>query len=143
MSRTRVFACIVFLFSLAVAFTVNERSKSAARTFDRPAIEHTSRNSTRLFPVGSQDQPSAAAPKLEGCISCHAQIEPMHKYGPAGALEKLDKEGKDGFRLSCTTCHGGNPVPRKTSDDHGEIERVKRAAHVQPRFPEEWKRNGK
>jgi hypothetical protein len=67
----------------------------------------------------------------------------MHKYGTTGVLEKLDKEGKDAFRLSCTACHGGNPVPRKTSDDAAEIERVKRAAHVQPRFPEEWKRNRK
>ena len=142
MSRTRVFTCIVFLFSLAVAFTVNEQSKSAARTFARPAIQHTSRNSTRLFRVGSQDQ-STPASRVEGCISCHAQIEPMHKFGPTATLEKLDKEGRDAFRLSCTTCHGGNPVPRKTSDDPGEIERVKRAAHVQPRFPEEWKRNGK
>src|SRR5256885_6739959 len=81
MSRTRVFTCILFLFSLAVALTVNERSKSAARTFARPAIQHarpaiqhTSRNSTRLFRVGSQE-PSAAAPKLEGCISCHARSE--------------------------------------------------------------------
>lgn len=67
----------------------------------------------------------------------------MHKYGPTGVLETLDKEGKDAFRLTCTACHGGNPVPRKTSDDAAEIERVKRAAHVQPRFPEEWRRNGK
>ena len=82
------------------------------------------------------------APKLEGCVTCHAKIEPMHKYGATDTLEQL-KDGKDAVGLSCTTCHGGNPVPRKTGDDPKEIEHIKRAAHVQPRFPEEWRRDGK
>ena len=34
-------------------------------------------------------------------------------------------------------------MPRKTSDDPKEIERVKNEAHVRPRFPAEWKRDGK
>ncbi|HXL79288.1 MAG TPA: multiheme c-type cytochrome [Pyrinomonadaceae bacterium] len=80
--------------------------------------------------------------KLEGCISCHGQIEPMHKYGTTGTLDKL-KEGKDAVGLTCTTCHGGNPVPRKTSDDPKEIERVKNEAHARARFPNEWQRDGK
>ena len=28
------------------------------------------------------------APKVEGCVSCHAMIEPMHKYGTTETLEK-------------------------------------------------------
>src|SRR5262245_36508712 len=39
-------------------------------------------------PAGNQP------PKLEGCISCHGQIEPMHKYGSAETLAQL-KDGKD------------------------------------------------
>ena len=69
-------------------------------------------------------------------------IEPMHKYGATETLEQI-KGDKDAVGLTCTACHGGNPVPRKASDDQKEIERIKRAAHVQPRFPNEWKRDGK
>jgi hypothetical protein len=83
-----------------------------------------------------------SALKLEGCISCHGMIEPMHKYGTTDTLEKL-KDGKDAVGLSCTACHGGNPLPLKTSADPQEIERVKREAHVRPRFPNEWRRNGR
>src|SRR5712691_5415437 len=70
-------------------------------------------------------------PKLEGCVTCHGQIEPMHKYGTTETLDQL-KDGKDAVGLTCTTCHGGNPVPRKTSDDPKEIERTKSEAHVRP-----------
>src|SRR5688572_13228532 len=66
----------------------------------------------------------------------------MHKYGTTETLEKL-KDGKDAVGLSCTACHGGNPVPRKTSEDPREIERVKEEAHVRPMFPREWRRDGK
>ncbi len=83
-----------------------------------------------------------AAPQVEGCISCHGQIEPMHKYGTTETLEKL-KDGKDAIGLTCTACHGGNPIPRKTSEDQKDIERIKNQAHVRPRFPSEWKRDGK
>jgi hypothetical protein len=73
----------------------------------------------------------APAVKLEGCVSCHGLIEPMHKYGTTETLDKL-KDGKDAVGLSCTACHGGNPVSR-----------VKEEAHVKPVFPREWRRAGK
>ncbi len=146
MTRTTlVLTLIASLFSVALGFTVfsrREESRATASLLDREAIQTTSRNATTSFRDSSQDQ-STQTPRVEGCISCHGQIEPMHKYGTTETLEKLDKEGKDAFRLTCTACHGGNPVPRKISDDQAEIERVKRASHVQPRFPEEWKRDGK
>ncbi len=69
--------------------------------------------------------------KTEGCVQCHGLIEPMHKYGTTETLEKL-KDGKDAVGLTCTACHGGNPVSR-----------VKEEAHVQPKFPREWRRDGK
>ena len=68
--------------------------------------------------------------KTDGCVTCHGQIEPMHKYGTTETLEKL-KDGKDAVGLSCTACHGGNPVAR-----------VKDEAHVKARFPQEWPRTG-
>jgi hypothetical protein len=77
----------------------------------------------------------AAADKPEGCASsqCHGQIEPMHKFGPTATagLDKLD-HGKDGMGLTCTACHGGNPVAT-----------TKEEAHVRPRFPREWQQAGK
>ncbi|HET8781790.1 MAG TPA: hypothetical protein VFM63_05210, partial [Pyrinomonadaceae bacterium] len=61
-------------------------------------------------------------PKVEGCVSCHGLIEPMHKYGPTDTLDKL-KDGKDAVGLSCTACHGGNPASK-----------LKEEAHVRPTF---------
>lgn len=87
-----------------------------------------------------QTTPSPA--KLEGCVTCHGQIEPMHKYGATETLEKL-KDGKDAIGLSCTACHGGNPVPRMDGENPVDVARVKREAHVRPRFPSEWQRQGK
>jgi hypothetical protein len=107
----------------------------------RSTLSKANRLSLGVF----QQQPSAAnpsAPKLEGCVSCHGQIEPMHKYGTTETLEKL-KDGKDAVGLTCTACHGGNPAATKTSNDPREIERVKKQAHVQPEFPDEWRRNGR
>src|SRR5687768_10478265 len=69
--------------------------------------------------------------KLEGCVSCHGMIEPMHKYGTTETLDKL-KDGKDAVGLSCTACHGGNPASKLKED-----------AHVQPKYPREWRRDGR
>ena len=81
------------------------------------------------WPAGASEQ--AAPVKLEGCVSCHALIEPMHKYGTTETLDKL-KDGKDAVGLSCTACHGGNPASK-----------VKEEAHVKAKFPDAWRRNGK
>ncbi|HEY6660933.1 MAG TPA: hypothetical protein VI031_07315 [Pyrinomonadaceae bacterium] len=80
-----------------------------------------------IWPVTATQTPV----KVEGCVKCHGQIEPMHKYGTTETLDKL-KDGKDAVGLSCTACHGGNPVSR-----------VKEEAHVKPMFPREWRRAGK
>src|SRR5205823_9877515 len=108
--------------------------------------EIAQRKRTDRLPVGRDPStltnPHQGMSKLEGCVSCHAKIEPMHKYGATETLDQI-KGDKDAVGLTCTACHGGNPGPRKTSDDQKEIERVKLAAHVQPRFANEWKRDGK
>jgi hypothetical protein len=96
--------------------------------------------------VKAQQQTAGASPveQTEGCVSCHGNIEPMHKYTTQGtALPALPKDGKDAIGLTCTACHGGNPVPRKEGDDLASIERIKQLAHVRPRFPEEWRRDGR
>src|SRR2546422_790275 len=77
--------------------------------------------------------PAKAAPAetLEGCLKCHGQIEPMHRFGPTATLDKLDN-GKDALGLTYTACHGGNPAAMTREE-----------AHVRPRFPREWERDGK
>src|SRR4029077_7633317 len=74
---------------------------------------------------------TAPAENLEGCLKCHDKIEPMHRFGPTATLDKLDN-GKDALGLTCTACHVGNPVA--TAKDE---------AHVQPRLPKEWMRDGR
>jgi len=74
---------------------------------------------------------SPPAESLEGCLKCHDKIEPMHKFGPTATLDKLDN-GKDALGLTCTACHGGNPIATE-----------KDAAHVRPRFPRDWMQDGK
>lgn len=86
-----------------------------------------------VFRTHAQQTSTAPAETLEGCLKCHDKIEPMHRYGPtvSGALDKLNN-GKDGMGLTCTACHGGNPVAT-----------TKEEAHVQPRFRKEWIKGGK
>ena len=81
-------------------------------------------------PSHAQQQPTTTPP-LEGCLKCHANIEPMHRYGGPAPLDKLDN-GKDAKGLTCTFCHGGNPAAA-----------AKEEAHVRPRYPHEWFKNGK
>jgi len=64
---------------------------------------------------------------VEGCLTCHKNIEPMHKFNSRGDVYETLKDGKDAQDLSCTACHGGNPAATTAKD-----------AHVQPRFPKEW-----
>ncbi|MGB7201218.1 MAG: hypothetical protein WBD16_03005 [Pyrinomonadaceae bacterium] len=72
--------------------------------------------------------PTPETPKLEGCVKCHGQIEPMHRYNARGdVFESIDAEGKDALGLTCTSCHGGNPAATTAKE-----------AHVQPKFPREW-----
>ncbi len=138
----RALILVVPLVSLVLGFTVSSRTKDPSPPLSSwKATPPHSRIEDSNFRTRAPTQ-NAIPPKLEGCISCHGQIEPMHKYGTTETLEKL-KEGKDAVGLTCTTCHGGNPVPRKTSDDPKEIERVKNEAHVRARFPDEWRRDGK
>jgi hypothetical protein len=75
--------------------------------------------------------PAQAEAKSAGCLSCHRGIEPMHE--------------SDAVKLGCTDCHGGNAgaALASTSPTAEEYERVKNEAHVHPRHPEAWSRDGR
>ncbi|MDQ2920711.1 MAG: hypothetical protein M3R52_03715, partial [Acidobacteriota bacterium] len=78
MSKTRLaIFLIVPLFSVALGFTVFSKTepKASASHLDRETLKPTSRSSTFLFPIQTQDQ-ATSTPKLEGCVSCHGLIEP-------------------------------------------------------------------
>lgn len=83
---------------------------------------------TDLSETAPQGVRQTAETKVEGCVTCHNNIEPMHRYNASGdVFEKIDTAGKDAQGLTCTACHGGNPAATTQKD-----------AHVQPRFPKEW-----
>ncbi len=124
MTRTALaVVCVVLLVGGVLSLTVFSAAKTPVNT-------------------GTLVDQESTTPKLEGCVTCHGLIEPMHKYGTTETLEKL-KDGRDAMKLTCTECHGGNPTPRKSSEDPKDIERTKNEAHVRPKFPAEWRRNGK
>jgi hypothetical protein len=69
-----------------------------------------------------QTQAEADA-RSRGCVSCHEGIEPMHASAAV--------------RLGCTDCHGGDATVMGPGED------AKKRAHVQPKHPEFWTRDGK
>ncbi len=129
MTRTGFTQTVVLMFSCALAFT-------AASTTGNP------KTVTAVSWLDTANQSPTTLPKLDGCVTCHGQIEPMHKYGTTETLDAL-KDGKDAVGLTCTGCHGGNPVPRKTNDDPKSIQQIKNEAHVRAKFPNLWQRDGK
>ena len=126
----RVKLVLVLMIVAAFAVIVFGGVRSKATSDDakplRPSSEGPQTSAQATSSPAPQQTPTPAAFQ-EGCLACHGQIEPMHKT----ASGKLD-EGRDGQKLSCTYCHGGNPA-EKTN---------KELAHVQPKYPDEWKRKG-
>jgi hypothetical protein len=123
--RIKLVLVLTFTGVLAVIGTGRVRSKATSDDAKPPRA-----SSARSETVGAANQTSqqetAPAAFQEGCLTCHGQIEPMHKT-ESGKL----KDGKDERELSCTFCHGGNPAEMSN----------KELAHVQPRYADEWKRN--
>src|SRR5215510_3615506 len=113
-------AVLLLAFVVALMLAAQSSSANKGEIQSKPAA------------LASQSPQAAPSPaRLEGCVSCHDLLEPMHKYGTTDTLDKL-KGDKDAVGLSCTACHGGNPIPKKTSNDPREVDRVKELAHVRP-----------
>ncbi len=141
MSRSKFsVVLIVAILSLLLGFAAISSAKKELQESGRS--DHSQISEPSLLRSNAHQEQTDLPPKLEGCVTCHGQIEPMHKYGATETLEKLNN-GKDAVGLTCTGCHGGNPLPRKTADDPKSIQHAKDEAHVRPKFPNEWKRDGK
>src|SRR5947207_3753294 len=130
--RIKLVLVLTFMAILAVIGFGSVRSKATSDNV-KPVKVSPARSeaiaATQTKPASSNPSQQASPPAAfqEGCLTCHTQIEPMH-VTKSGKLE----DGKDGQKLSCTYCHGGNPA-EKTN---------KEVAHVQPKYPGEWNRNG-
>jgi len=119
-TRIKIFVLVLFAAVLTAALwqsdSFGERHVGAQSATPTPAPAP---------PVAAAPTPEPA--KLEGCVKCHNNIEPMHKYNSRGDVYDTIDEGKDAVGLTCTACHGGNPVAT-----------TQKEAHVQPKFPKEW-----
>jgi hypothetical protein len=116
MKRRTVFATAVAATAAAIAALAWQPARLVAQTAAGMALIRQS--------------PEAEARKSRGCVSCHGGIEPMHE--------------SDAVKLGCTDCHGGNPdAVLPAGSPAADYERIKNEAHVQPRHPEAWMRDGK
>jgi hypothetical protein len=129
--RIKLILVLTFMAILVVIGFGGVRSKATSdnekRANTSPARNEAATINAQAKPTPSPQPAATPAAFQEGCLNCHTQIEPMH-VTKSGKLE----DGKDGQKLSCTFCHGGNPAEKTNKD----------LAHVQPRYPDEWKRNG-
>ena len=75
----------------------------------------------------------AAATKSTGCLDCHAKTDSLTMHNNPAVV------------LGCTDCHGGDArvrLPGETSQGSEAAHEVMAQAHVQPRFPEAWRKSG-
>jgi hypothetical protein len=124
-----IFACFLAAISWNKVITVKSQETPAnTQTEKTPGVaESNSANRASTETKPPETKQSQQPPPMEGCLQCHNNIEPMHRYNARGDIfDKLDG-GKDAQGLSCTACHGGNPAATTQKD-----------AHVQPKFPDEW-----
>jgi hypothetical protein len=130
--RLKLTLCVVITAVVAVLLWSSKASSSNGEQASAPRSVETTQTQAQSSQATAQTQPTTQADaKAEGCLACHNNIEPMHKYGPTGALEKLN-DGKDAQGMTCTACHGGNPAAQTKED-----------AHVRPKYPDSWKKDGK
>jgi len=120
---------VLLLFACVPAVVYWQSGTFAKKTESGVEKQRIAREETPAPESSNAEAPEAAEiddPPIEGCVKCHNNIEPMHRYNNLKVFDKLE-DGRDAQGLSCTACHGGNPAAA-----------AQREAHVQPRFPKEW-----
>ncbi len=131
-TKARLKIVILFAFACLIGWGLT-RSGTITRTVSAqpPANVTSTPAPAAVAPAATPTGPEA--PQVEGCVTCHGKIEPMHRYNARGDdLGDSLVDGKDAQDMSCTSCHGGNP----SATTQG-------AAHVRPRYPKEWGCNAK
>src|SRR5512133_2327448 len=99
-----------------------------------PAVVTSSTSDTQVDPATAlmlQTKEQATA-KSRSCLGCHDGIEDAH--------------ASDAVKLGCTDCHGGDAnvaVPKGAARESAEYKQAMNAAHILPRFPENWTRDGR
>ncbi len=111
-NRIKILVISMFVCLLAIPFVQKFVSAEGEQPKEKPKP---------IVEKKSDDAP------VEGCLKCHGNIEPMHKFNSRGEVFETLKDGRDALDLSCTSCHGGNPAASAQEE-----------AHVQPKFPKEW-----
>ena len=80
-------------------------------------------------PAPMKETAAEAAAKSAGCMSCHT------------TTNSLTMHTSPGVTLGCADCHGGNATvfrDRNAMPGSPAYRQALDAAHVQPRYPEEW-----
>src|SRR3954468_18015218 len=111
--RFKLAVLLAFACFLTAAFwqkqTFAEQKETVVKAM--PAAESGEPAGVPAMPATSSSMAAADDAKVEGCVKCHNNIEPMHRFNAKGdVFEKIDENGKDAQGLACTSCHGGNPA---------------------------------
>ncbi|MGB7069158.1 MAG: hypothetical protein WBD22_06660 [Pyrinomonadaceae bacterium] len=130
-NRKRLKVGIMLVFACFLTAAYWSSGSSLAKKSERSAeeLQTLPKEPVSVQPVAAiPETEKAVALEPEGCLKCHNNIEPMHRYNARGdVFDKIGDDGKDAQGLTCTACHGGNPAATTQA-----------VAHVQPKFPGEW-----
>lgn len=124
---TTIKIAILFLFAGFLALASAGRIETKAEMSNEREQAKPAATATPAEAAEAPKPAESPAAPVEGCLKCHGNIEPMHRYNNRGDVFDKLVDGKDAMGLTCTACHGGNPAAL-----------TQKEAHVQPRFPKEW-----
>jgi hypothetical protein len=125
-SVVRIKLVIMAAFACLLAAVIWKTGSSVETTASAQQTPPPAANTAAPAPTAAAT-PEPAAPPMEGCLKCHNNIEPMHRYTGTGEVFETLRDGRDAQGLSCTSCHGGNPSAITAKD-----------AHVRPKYPKAW-----
>lgn len=138
--NSKRFIVVCFLVAVVIVAFCMDRGvsgKAAPGAQEGTAEAKPGETQEKKGPFDPAQKQAEADAKSAGCITCHTydkEAEPysMHPFGPDN--------------IGCADCHGGNfEVMRPDGTNRGDkaFEDAKNKAHIHPRYPENWMRDGK